>query len=384
MRILLQQKFIKSLMIALIYAITAFFVLHIFMLNNGWFRELKDWSFGFNRMVSFTADRPFAYRVLMPALVNASACVFPKDFLREHRQWLIEGSPLVRYSKNTVFRYESLALKVHLQYFYLYLSLIFLLYAVRSITKHLYDFPSAVSDAAPALAVLLLPLTFAWGGHIYDFPELLLAALCLLCIIKKKWQLYYPLYVLAILNKEVNVLLILFFVAFCQDSMARKDLLKHAAVHAFIGALLVFWIRFLFAENPEIHNLENYWKHNIRYWLNLKSYFLFWDAYHVGLPIFPRGSNIILIALTIFFVFYKWKDKPLQVKRLFIYTATLTLPLFLYGGWADELRALSLMFPAIYLLGVYTLYHGTAQLRAIREKNKQMSKAAGWGTSAGC
>ena len=99
------------------YALTAFCVLHIFMLNNGWFRELKDWSFSFDRMVSFTADRPFAYRVLMPALVNAGACVFPKDFIREHRQWLIEGSPLVRYSKNTLFRYESIALKVHLAIF---------------------------------------------------------------------------------------------------------------------------------------------------------------------------------------------------------------------------------------------------------------------------
>ena len=139
--------------------------------------------------------------------------------------------------------------------------------------------------------------------------------------------------------------------------MAKKDLLKHAAVHVLIGAILVLWVRFLFADNPQIPGLEDYWKHNIRYWLNPKSYFLFWDAYHVGLPIFPRGSNILLIAFTAFFVFYKWKDKPLQVKRLFIYTATFKIPLFIYGGWADEIRALSLMFPAIYLLGVYSLYH---------------------------
>ncbi len=328
MKTLSLRSMSRHFIILLTYALTAFCVLHIFMLNNGWFRELKDWSFSFDRMVSFTADRPFAYRVLMPALVNAGACVFPKDFLREHRQWLIEGSPLVRYSKNTLFRYESLALKVHLQYFYLYLSLVFLLYTVRSITKYLYTFPAVFADAAPALALLFLPLTFAWGGHIYDFPELLLAALCLLCIIKKKWLFYYPVFVLAILNKEVNVLLVLFFIAFCRDTMAKKDLLKHAAAQVLIGAFLVLWIRFLFAENPEIFNLGNYWKHNIRYWLNPRSYVLFWDAYHVGLPIFPRGSNFLLIALTAFFVFYKWKDKPAQVKRLFIYTSTFMIPLF--------------------------------------------------------
>ena len=350
MKMLSLRSMSRHVIILLTYALASFCVLHIFMLNNGWFRELKDWSFSFDRMVSFTADRPFAYRVLMPALVNAGACVFPKDFLREHRQWLIEGSPLVRYSKNTFFRYESIALKVHLAYFYLYLSLVFLLYAVRSITKYLYAFPAVFADAAPALALLFLPLTFGWGGHIYDFPELLLSALCLLCIIKKKWLFYYPLFVLAILNKEVNVLLILFFAAFCQDTMAKKDLLKHAAAQVLIGATLVVWVRILFADNPQVAGLEDYWKHNIRYWLNPKSYFLFWDAYHLGLPIFPRGSNILLIALTAFFVFYKWKDKPLRIKRLFIYTSTFTIPLFMYGGWADEIRALSLMFPAIYLL----------------------------------
>lgn len=356
MKPLLQRKFIRAPMILVMYALAAFCVLHIFMLNNGWFRELKDWSFGFDRMLSFTADRPYAYRVLMPALVNASACVFPKDFIHEHRQWLIEGSPLVRYSKNTLFRYESIALKVHLEYFYLYLSLVFLLYAVRSITNHIYAFPAAIADAAPAIALLFLPLTFGWGGHIYDFPELLLAALCLLCIIKKKWLFYYPLFVFAILNKELNVLVVLFFIAFCQDVMTKKVLLKHTAAQVLIGTFLVLWIRFLFADNPQIPDLVNYWKHNIRYWLNPASYVLFWDAYHVGLPIFPRGSNILLIMFTVFFVFYKWQDKPLKVKRLFMYTAIFNIPLFLYGGWADELRALSLMFPAIYLLAVYSLY----------------------------
>ena len=160
------------------------------------------------------------------------------------------------------------------------------------------------------------------GGHIYDFPELLLTALCLICIIQKKWLFYYTVFVLAVLNKEVNVLLILFFIAFCRDTMAKKDMLKHAALQILIGAILVLCVRWLFVDNPLFPGLNDYWKHNIRYWLNPKSYFLFWDAYHVGLPIFPRGSNILLIVFTAFFVFYKWKDKPGQVKRLFVYTST--------------------------------------------------------------
>ena len=37
----------RQFIILLTYALTAFFVLHIFMLNNGWFRELNDLEFQF-------------------------------------------------------------------------------------------------------------------------------------------------------------------------------------------------------------------------------------------------------------------------------------------------------------------------------------------------
>lgn len=358
MKALLQKacSMSRSFIVMLMYAVAAFCVLHIFMLNNGWFRELSDSGFSFDRMISFTADRPFAYRVLMPALINAGAFLFSKDFIHLHKKWLTESSPLARYAKNKLFMQEDMALKVHLEYFYLYISLIFLLYAVRAITQNIYAFPSVFSDVTPAIGLLFLPLTFTWGGHIYDFPELLLMALCLLCIIKKKWLLYYPLFCFAILNKEVNVLLILFFMAFSLGTMAKKDLLKHVVGHVLIGASLVLWVRYLFAGNPHIPGLHDYWKQNILFWMNPKSYFLFWDAYHVGVPISPRGSNILLLAFTAFFVFYKWEDKPREIKRLFIYTTTCMTPLYLYGGWADEIRTLSLMFPAIYLLGVYSFY----------------------------
>ena len=343
-------------MVMLMYAVTAFCILNIFMLNNGWFRELSDSGFSFDRMVSFTADRPFAYRVLMPALVNAGAFLFPKDFVHSHKKWLTDRSPIAPYATNTLFMHESIALKVHLEYLYLYLSLFFLLYAVRAITQHIYTFPPVFSDVAPAIGLLFLPFTFAWGGHIYDFPELLLMALYLICVIKKKWLYCYPVFFLAILNKEVNVLLTLFFIAFSLGAMAKKDLLKHVVAHVLIGASLVLWVQHLFAGNPLLPGLNDYWKHNILFWLNPKSYFQFWDPYYLGLPIFPRASNIMLIAFTAFFVFYKWKDKPREVKRLFIYTTICMTPLFLYGGWADEIRTLSLMFPAIYLLGAYSLY----------------------------
>ncbi len=52
--------------------------------------------------------------------------------------------------------------------------------------------------------------------------------------------------------------------------------------------------------------------------------------------------------------------------------------LFFYGGMADEMRALSLLFPAIDLLGVYSLYPVRATLRVIRKKiNRGQKRPAG-------
>ncbi len=350
-----KRSLLRRTAILLLYAATSFFVLHVFMLKNGWFRDLPDTGFSFDRMIAYTSDRPFAYRVLMPALINAGALAVPAGFAHDHRNWLLEKSPLAPYAQTGLFRQEGIAVKVHIAFLYLYASLLIMLYAARFLTKKIYSFSALFSDCAPAAALLLLPLTFAWGGHIYDFPELMLSALCLVFIIKKKWLLYYPAFILAVLNKEVNVLIVAFFAAFCRDAMPKRELLRHMAAQIIIGSLLVLSVLLLFSQNPLFPGLDDYWKQNIRFWLNPSSYTLFWDAYHIGLPIFPRGSNVLLIVTACFLLFYKWGEKPVGVRRLFLYTALFNIPLFLYRGCADEIRALSLMFPGMYLLGIHSM-----------------------------
>lgn len=349
------QRLAASLATLLLYAAVSLLVLHLFMLGNGWFRETKN-GFALDRMLSFTAARPFAYRVLTPALVNAGAALFPDSFIRERGRWLTQGSPLVPYARTSLFMNARMALKVHVLYAYSFFSLLCLLYAARAITRRLYRFPGFFSAVAPAAAVLLLPCTFRWGSHIYDFPELLLTALCLLTILTRRWAWYYLLYALAILNKEASAFIILFFLALRGGGMPRKAFLRHAAAQLCIGAALVGAVRLAFAHHPLFLGSTNYLRQNLAFWLDPASYTLFWDAYKVGLNIVPRASNIVFIGAAAFLVCCRWREKPLAAKRLFLYATAFNLPLFVYFGWADEIRTLGLMFPGMYLLGAHTLY----------------------------
>ena len=153
------------------------------------------------------------------------------------------------------------------------------------------------------------------------------------------------------------MLLVLFFTAFCWKNLSKKRFLKHLIVQIFIGGIIIILIRNVFATNPG-EAIETYHlKDNISFWSSPRSYFLFFDPYYLGLPIFPRGGNILSILFVVFLVFYKWREKPLSVKRLFIYTFIINLPLFIYACHRDELRNFSLVFPSIFLLGVHTAYN---------------------------
>jgi hypothetical protein len=247
------------------------------------------------------------------------------------------------------------SLKYHLTYLYVSLSLVILLFSTRYLIKLIYNLPSIVSDIAPAIGILFLPLTFLHGGYFYDFFELMFLALCLICIVRRKWVFYYTLFFLAILNKEPNILLILFFMAFCQGVLPKKELMKHLAMQLFIGVITVQLLWHIFAGNPGM-TIEHHLTGSIHFWLRPTSYFLFFDPYHLGFPIFPRGGNILSILFVGFLVFYKWGQKPLSLRWLFVYTSIVNISLLLYACHIDELRNLSFMFPSVYLLGVYSIY----------------------------
>ncbi len=347
-------------LLAAVYVFVSALVLDAFMTQWG-FRGDRS-PFAFERMLDHTAERPYVYRVLSPEIIALGAGMVPDGFVESRREWLLEETPLLAYRQRGEGWGVDKSLKWHVAYFYLFACLVAALFAARRLTTVTLDVGPLFSDYAPAVALLCLPASFHWGGYLYDFPELLLLLLCSLALARERLAWFYPLYVLAILNKESNVLVFVFFLAFLWDRLPRRQLWLHLLAQLVLGWSLVLVLRLAFLDNEGSQALF-FFPLNALFWLSPASYWKFIEPYAPLIPI-PRPANALTLFLVGFAVAWGWSRKPVALRRLLLGSAAVTLPLFLLFSFADEARALALLFPALYLLACDTVrdvYRGRAQ-----------------------
>lgn len=338
-------------LLSLVYVIVAAVVLDAFMGKWGFRGDAPN--HGFVPMLEHTAERPFVYRVLSPAVVNTAADLVPATALRAWMPWLMRETPLLRYRAPFESWSPEKALKWHVAYAYLFACLLAALFAARGLTRASVPATPLFADYAPAVALLLLPLTFLRGGYFYDFPELMFLFACSLCAATGRTLPYYALFVLAILNKESNALIVTIFTAFTASRLPRRQWLTHAACQLAIGAALVIALRFVFRDAGG-GATQPWFPLNVLFFLSPEWYAKFFAPYAPLIPV-PRGINLISLALVAFAVLWHWPARPPELRRLFLLSAGVTFPLYLLFGFLDEIRALSLVFPAIYLLACHTL-----------------------------
>jgi hypothetical protein len=298
-------------------------------------------------MLAFAADRPFAYRVLMPLLIRGIDAATPF--------WTVDAAMFEQRDAYRRLRLERGTEKRQLIAAALLLcSLLGTLYAARRVSKLVYPrMPDLAADLAPAVAVVFLPLTFIRGGYMYDFPELFFLFATLLALLKSRWWWYYALYALAVLNKESNVLVVLFFAAVGPLALSARQLRKHLILHMFVAGPLLASTRIAFAQHPGAQ-MENRLMQNIDFFLSPGSYFQFFEIYAPFVPV-PRGFNIITMCAVAFLVACAWRRLPVVVRRLFFLVSLVAIPLYLVGSHTDEIRSLSLLFPALYLVAVHSV-----------------------------
>lgn len=345
-----KHRWIEPTTVATLYVAVSLLVLTVFM--TAWSFRGASPKFGFEAMLNRQAHRPFVHRILMPTLVKATAATVPDDTLKPHQPWLLSNSPLKRYYRQGEVHTARTAFAYHLTCVYLFLALMGILMVTRRLTLLVYRPSRVAADIAPAVALFFLPWTFLRGGYMYDFPELLLMGLCLLTLWQRQWLAYYLCFALAMLNKESSLLFVLFLPTLWYGRMDNRQLLRHTLLQLIIGTAILVTIRAVFAGNPG-HNIEFHWRTNLAYWTSWQSWFSFHDTYRLGVPL-PRGANVITIAIVLFLASYRWHEKPPLLRRLFLCTLAVTLPLFLTSCFKDELRNFSLVFPAFYLLSFHT------------------------------
>src|SRR3954467_14773617 len=124
-----------------------------------------------------------------------------------------------------------------------------------------------------------------------------------------------------------------------------------------IAVPILAWHRIAFAATPG-HGAEFPILDNLRFWFSPLPWVTFWDVYAPLLPA-PRPFNLVTLFLAGMLVFYRWRERPAELRAALLLALAALVPLLIAFGFHDEVRNLSLAFPIFYLLacqGILLLY----------------------------
>jgi hypothetical protein len=209
-----------------------------------------------------------------------------------------------------------------------------------------------LADAVPVIALLLLPVTFAGGGFLYDLPELFFVSACFLAFVRARWAFWYPLLALAILNKEASVLVVSWWLAYThapKDARGMRTFWLHAPLSAAVGAATVLFLWWAFRASPGYLAQPNF-AHNFEYWTKLRGFTATHDAFAMGIPL-PVAAHIVNIAVVILVWRFGKTRVPPVVAPAFLWSVVAVAPLALLFGFENEVRVFASAVPAFVVLG---------------------------------
>lgn len=279
-----------------------------------------------------TANRPFAYRYLMPVLVNfaqhqlgitATAAFLPDRAKAKLAELCTHATATPRPSCDNVAAYTAVGGTC----FFLFLMSFYLL------CQRLFGHPLiglvGIGFAFLAVnAILLLNLS-----HLYDFGVLLVGTLLLFCLEARRPLLFTAVLCLAFLTKETLILYAgtFFFVNLGRLPLGRN--LLYFVVQLALFALIHGAVRMHFEGNAgEGHE----------YYLPEQIYFF---TEHINL------AMLLLMLGAAFLVFYDFPAKQETIRRASIIILPWFL-LYIVGGVQRELRVMFEILPLVLLLAM--------------------------------
>ena len=335
-----QRRLAHGLGLGLLYLVAASATLDAFMTQ--WGPQLGD---RLGPSLAFEQERPFAYRIATPFVIRTITELTPTWVedrvlaVRDPSGRSLVDLAMQRYSWRGGMPVAFLALNG-----VLLASLLGLLASWRYLLATAVAIPRVLVDFVPALAALLLPLSFTRGGYAYDLPELLLASVAFSAFLERRHVVYYCVLSLAMLNKESSVLMLGWMLAqwLPPSRSVLRPALVHGALHAVIGGGILLALRIAFADRPgtpaELNLLSN-----LEFWLSLRWMLSVQDAFATGVPL-PASLNLVNAVLLALLLGYGWSEAAPRLRRALVGGVVIMLPLFLTFGYLDEIRVFAPSF----------------------------------------
>jgi len=232
--------------------------LHVFCLWIGFDAELRVHHTAVNdykrarvpAMIYGRAYRPFVLRTLLPLTVRLVAAAVPNRMRRGTEDALLRAKSIPRLMSKLGWEEEYL-LEYLIALALMYGCLLGFVFVLRDFFVDLYVSNGPVADIFPLVALFCLPTFFKEGTHyLYDFPTLLLSTMGLAMLHRKHWVSFYLVFLLATVNKETAVLLVLVFATCYWGRKPSGDFWRHVAAQLFLFAAVRLAILYAYRENP--------------------------------------------------------------------------------------------------------------------------------------
>jgi len=327
---------IRRITIAFVYVAVISVVLTLFLMWRIHVGEMNLLD-----MVDGTAARPFVYRVLLPgtvrcAVVGSETILDAAGIDKGGTPISSVGAFMLRRTKAPEWTFEhSYTYGMYaIAVFFCFLGYALLL---RKLIKSFYPrYPSFISDFAPAIGVVIIPLVFfRYVSMVYDPMTLLMSALCLYLIAERYRVAYFLVLPLAMLSKETAILLPFVFVAREIRVTPRAKLAFLTACQIIICLAVRQLVVYLFRANPG-ESVVNQLHANLMI---------------VRMPGFYVKTLVPLLPLAVL-VAYAWKTKPEFLRRGFVIVAVLLVGLSLVVGVMGEMRVYYELYSFVFLLAV--------------------------------
>jgi len=207
---------------------------------------IGDGRADFYHQISGTAERPFAYRTLIPTTIRMLTIPIDDTTRESLAEWGL-GNPFVYDVFSTsAWRIDWLPEFV-LASMLMFLAVLGWLWSLNYLMTGVYSGNRYGMDALIFLGLLGLPPFFTATNYIYDIPALFFFTLGLALMIRRHWIAYLIVFFLACLNKETTILLTMIFVLyfFNQSRMNRREyiqwLVAQLLIFGVVRIFLMFW-----------------------------------------------------------------------------------------------------------------------------------------------
>jgi hypothetical protein len=318
-----------TLFTTVLYVVASGLVFYLFLNFNGTF-GLDQGPGTLHPMIDGTAAKPFVFRTLVPSTIGWVAGQVPGP-VKERVRAAFEANDWLGKFFRIDYSFEAIVAIIVMYCCYAAVP-----FVLRKLLRVMLPGPRLLEEVAPAVGMLFLPFLFLYNHYVYDPATLLLFAVASLLLAQKRFVLFYPVFLLAALNKETSILLLPVFLLAAYRDMKRPLLAAHLASLALLWLAVKAFVSARFASNPGAFLEFHLFDHNL------------------ALLEHPLALSYALVV-TLFFGWLaarNWSAKPLLARQGFLVIIGSQAVMALFFGYLDELRQYYEAMPFFFVLAV--------------------------------